>query len=102
MYNYNINHTANKKMIKRYITLIYCSVTLWGLFTIPDCITVPVSHRASSIFRSSKAFIRSSRVIVCSCALTSKGTVMQTGKEVPLEIEKLELPPLSVFSDTVT
>lgn len=29
-------------------------------------------------------------------------TVMQTGKEVPLEIEKLELPPLSVFLDAVS
>mgnify|MGYP006908497554 CR=1 FL=1 len=50
MYNYNINHTANKKMIKRYITLIYCSVTLWGLFTIP----VEVSAQEQTMTREER------------------------------------------------
>lgn len=96
MYNYNINHTANKKMIKRYITLIYCSVTLWGLFTIP----VEVSAQEQTMTREER--IKALELLKMEDARWETVTVMQTGKEVPLEIEKLELPPLSVFLDAVS
>ena len=96
MYNYNINHTANKKMIKRYITLIYCIVTLWGLFTIP----VEVSAQEQTMTREER--IKALELLKMEDARWETVTVMQTGKEVPLEIEKLELPPLSVFLDAVS
>ena len=83
-------------MIKRYITLIYWSAILSGLFALPTAIT------AQEQTMTREECIKALERLKMEDARWETVTVMQTGKEVPLEIEKLELPPLSVFLDAVT
>ena len=83
-------------MIKRYITLIYWSTILSGLFAFPTAITA----QEQTMTREER--IKALERLKMEDARWETVTVMQTGKEVPLEIEKLELPPLSVFLDAVT
>ena len=83
-------------MIKRYITLIYWSTILSGLFALPTAITA----QEQTMTREER--IKALERLKMEDARWETVTVMQTGKEVPLEIEKLELPPLSVFLDAVT
>lgn len=83
-------------MIKRYITLIYWSAILSGLFALPTAITA----QEQTMTREER--IKALERLKMEDARWETATVMQTGKEVPLEIEKLELPPLSVFLDAVT
>lgn len=82
-------------MIKRYITLIYWSAILSGLFAFPTAITA----QEQTMTREER--IKALERLKMEDARWETVTVMQTGKEVPLEIEKLELPPLSVFLDAV-
>ena len=83
-------------MIKRYITLIYWSTILSGLFALPTIIVA----QEQTMTREER--IKALERLKMEDARWETVTVMQTGKEVPLEIEKLELPPLSVFLDAVT
>jgi len=83
-------------MIRRYITLIYCSATLLGLFALPTAVVA----QEQTMTREER--IKALERLKMEDARWETVTVMQTGKEVPLEIEKLELPPLSVFLDAVT
>ena len=83
-------------MIKRYITLIYWRAILSGLFALPTAITA----QEQTMTREER--IKALERLKMEDARWETVTVMQTGKEVPLEIEKLELPPLSVFLDAVT
>ena len=83
-------------MIKRYITLIYWSAILSGLFALQTAITA----QEQTMTREER--IKALERLKMEDARWETVTVMQTGKEVPLEIEKLELPPLSVFLDAVT
>ena len=83
-------------MIRRYITLIYWSAILSGLFALPTAITA----QEQTMTREER--IKALERLKMEDARWETVTVMQTGKEVPLEIEKLELPPLSVFLDAVT
>lgn len=83
-------------MIRRYITLIYWSAILSGLFAFPTTITA----QEQTMTREER--IKALERLKMEDARWETVTVMQTGKEVPLEIEKLELPPLSVFLDAVT
>ncbi len=83
-------------MIKRYITLIYWSAILSGLFALPTIIVA----QEQTMTREER--IKALERLKMEDARWETVTVMQTGKEVPLEIEKLELPPLSVFLDAVT
>lgn len=83
-------------MIKRYITLIYWSAILSGLFALPTAITA----QEQTMTREER--IKALERLKMEDTRWETVTVMQTGKEVPLEIEKLELPPLSVFLDAVT
>ncbi|WP_330940468.1 TolC family protein [Bacteroides sp. MSB163] len=83
-------------MIRRYITLIYWSAILSGLFAFPTAITA----QEQTMTREER--IKALERLKMEDARWETVTVMQTGKEVPLEIEKLELPPLSVFLDAVT
>lgn len=83
-------------MIKRYITLIYWSAILSGLFALPTAITA----QEQTMTREER--IKALERLKMEDARWETVTVMQTGKEVPLEIEKLELPPLSFFLDAVT
>ncbi len=78
-------------MIRRYITLIYWSAILSGLFAFPTAITA----QEQTMTREER--IKALERLKMEDARWETVTVMQTGKEVPLEIEKLELPPLSVF-----
>ena len=83
-------------MIRRYITFIYWSAILSGLFAFPTAITA----QEQTMTREER--IKALERLKMEDARWETVTVMQTGKEVPLEIEKLELPPLSVFLDAVT
>ena len=83
-------------MIKRYITLIYWSAILSGLFALPTIIVA----QEKTMTREER--IKALERLKMEDARWETVTVMQTGKEAPLEIEKLELPPLSVFLDAVT
>ena len=85
----------NKKMIRRYITLIYCSATLSGLFALPTAVVA----QEQTMTREER--IKALERLKMEDARWETVTVMQTGKEVPLEIENLELPPLSIFLDAV-
>lgn len=82
-------------MIRRYITLIYCSVTLSGLFALPTAVVA----QEQTMTREER--IKALERLKMEDARWETVTVMQTGKEVPLEIENLELPPLSIFLDAV-
>ena len=82
-------------MIRRYIILIYCSATLSGLFALPTAVVA----QEQTMTREER--IKALERLKMEDARWETVTVMQTGKEVPLEIEKLELPPLSVFLDAV-
>ena len=83
-------------MIRRYITFIYWSAILSGLFAFPTAITA----QEQTMTREER--IKALERLKMEDARWETVTVMQTGKEVPLEIEKLESPPLSVFLDAVT
>lgn len=83
-------------MIRRYITFIYWSAILSGLFAFPTAITA----QEQTMTREER--IKALERLKMEDARWETVTVMQTGKEVPLEIEKLELPPLSFFLDAVT
>ena len=82
-------------MIRRYITLIYCSATLSGLFALPTAVVA----QEQTMTREER--IKALERLKMEDARWETVTVMQTGKEVPLEIENLELPPLSIFLDAV-
>ena len=74
-------------MIRRYITLIYCSATLSGLFALPTAVVA----QEQTMTREER--IKALERLKMEDARWETVTVMQTGKEVPLEIENLELPP---------
>ena len=82
-------------MIRRYITLIYCSATLSGLFALPTAVVA----QEQTMTREER--IKALERLKMEDARWETVTVRQTGKEVPLEIENLELPPLSIFLDAV-
>ena len=71
-------------MIRRYITLIYCSATLSGLFALPTAVVA----QEQTMTREER--IKALERLKMEDARWETVTVMQTGKEVPLEIENLE------------
>ena len=74
---------------------IYCSATLSGLFALPTAVVA----QEQTMTREER--IKALERLKMEDARWETVTVMQTGKEVPLEIENLELPPLSIFLDAV-
>ena len=83
-------------MIKKHIVFIVCSVIFVSLFALP----ATVIAQEQTMTREER--IKTLELLKMEDARWETVTVMQTGKEVPLEIEKLELPPLSVFLDAVS
>ena len=77
-------------MIRRYITLIYCSATLSGLFALPTAVVA----QEQTMTREER--IKALERLKMEDARWETVTVMQTGKEVPLEIENLVIENATV------
>lgn len=82
-------------MIKKNIIYIVCSITLIGLFSIP---TTMVGQQAMTREERIKALER----LKMEEAKMAANEISPAAKNVPADIDKLELPPLSVFLDAVT
>ncbi|RHL08995.1 MULTISPECIES: TolC family protein [Bacteroides] len=82
-------------MIRKCIAYIY-SIAIWGLLAFPATIVAqePTMSREERI----KALER----LKMEDAQWEKATSTYTKNDVPIEIEKMELPPLSIFLDAVT
>lgn len=83
-------------MQKKHLTYIICSITLSGLLILP----VIVNAQEQTMTREER--IKALELLKKEDAQWETATISQTGKSVPFEIEKLELPPLSIFLDAVT
>lgn len=82
-------------MIKKYIRYIYC-ITILGLFSFSS--TVIAQEQTMTREERIKALER----LKLEDAQWEKATSTYAKNDVPIEIEKMELPPLSVFLDAVT
>lgn len=85
-----------RKMIKRYIIFTVCCTILVSLFTFP----VAVIAQEQTMTREER--IQTLELFKAEDSKWENATTGQTTKELPFEIEKMELPPLSVFLDAVT
>ena len=83
-------------MIKKYITFISYSITIIGLFAFPTALIA----QEQTMTREER--IKTLKLLKMEDSKWENATVGQTVKELQYEIEKLELPPLSVFLDAVT
>ena len=83
-------------MIKKYITFISYSITIIGLFAFPTALIA----QEQTMTREER--IKTLELLKMEDSKWENATVGQTVKELQYEIEKLELPPLSVFLDAVT
>ncbi len=83
-------------MIKRYIIFTVCCTILVSLFTFP----VAVIAQEQTMTREER--IQTLELFKAEDSKWENATTGQTTKELPFEIEKMELPPLSVFLDAVT
>lgn len=78
-------------MIRRYITLIYCSATLSGLFALPTAVVA----QEQTMTREER--IKALERLKMEDARWETVTVMQTGKEVPLELKIWNYPRYRFF-----
>ena len=83
-------------MINKYITFISFSITIIGLFAFPTALIA----QEQTMTREER--IKTLELLKMEDSKWENATVGQTVKELQYEIEKLELPPLSVFLDAVT
>ena len=83
-------------MIKKHIVFIVCSVIFVSLFALP----ATVIAQEQTMTREER--IKTLELLKMEDSKWENATVGQTVKELQYEIEKLELPPLSVFLDAVT
>lgn len=83
-------------MIKKYITFISYSITIIGLFAFPTALIA----QEQTMTREER--IKTLELLKMEDSKWESVTVGQTVKDLQYEIEKLELPPLSVFLDAVT
>lgn len=83
-------------MIRRYITLIVCSTALWGLFAFPYA----VSAQESTMTREER--LKALERLKMEDEKFEANTLGMVSKNIPPELDALELPPLSVFLDAVT
>lgn len=99
MFDYRENSVKlnlNKKMIKKHIVFIVCSVIFASLFALP----ATVIAQEQTMTREER--IKTLELLKQEDSKWENATIGQTMKELPLEIEKMELPPLSVFLDAVS
>lgn len=83
-------------MIKKHIVFIVCSVIFANLFALP----ATVIAQEPTMTREER--IKTLELLKMEDSKWENATTGQTVKELQLEIEKMELPPLSVFLDAVS
>lgn len=83
-------------MIKKHIVFIVCSVIFASLFALP----ATVIAQEPTMTREER--IKTLELLKMEDSKWENATTGQTVKELQLEIEKMELPPLSVFLDAVS
>lgn len=83
-------------MIKKYIVFIVCSVIFASLFVLPATVI------AQEQTMSREERIKTLELLKMEDSKWENAATGQTMKELQLEIEKMELPPLSVFLDAVS
>lgn len=83
-------------MIRRHINSIICSAALIGLFALPSTVIA----QEQTMTREER--IKTLELLKKEDSKWESATIGQTVKDLPFEVEKLELPPLSVFLDAVT
>lgn len=83
-------------MIKRYIAFITCSTILVGLFALPATVVA----QEQTMTREER--IKTLELLKMEDSKWENATIGQTMKELPFEIEEMELPPLSIFLDAVS
>ena len=83
-------------MIKKHIVFIVCSVIFVSLFALP----ATVIAQEQTMTREER--IKTLELLKMEDSKWENAATGQTMKELQLEIEKMELPPLSVFSDAVS
>ena len=83
-------------MIKKHIVFIVCSVIFVSLFALP----ATVIAQEQTMTREER--IRTLELLKMEDSKWENAATGQTMKELQLEIEKMELPPLSVFLDAVS
>lgn len=83
-------------MIRRYINSIICSAALVGLFALPSTVIA----QEQTMTREER--LKTLELLKQEDSKWENATIGQTVKDLPFEVEKLELPPLSVFLDAVT
>lgn len=94
MYNQkNRKALYSLKMIRRYIKYIVCNTILFGLLALPLSVAAQEMTREERIKALERLKMEDEKL-----EATTLGLVVQN---VPTEIEKLELPPLSTFLDAV-
>ena len=83
-------------MIKKHIVFIVCSVIFVSLFAVP----ATVIAQEQTMTREER--IKTLELLKMEDSKWENAATGQTMKELQLEIEKMELPPLSVFLDAVS
>ncbi|WP_289124688.1 TolC family protein [uncultured Bacteroides sp.] len=83
-------------MIKRYIKLLICAIAFAGLSALPTIAT------AQEQTMSREERIKTLELLKKEDSKWGNTAVEQSIKDLPYEIEKMELPPLSIFLDAVT
>ena len=83
-------------MIKKHIVFIVCSVIFVSLFALP----ATVIAQEQTMTREER--IKTLELLKMEDSKWANAATGQTMKELQLEIEKMELPPLSVFLDAVS
>ena len=98
MYNYNnrirIVKLQIRKMIRKYTQIIICSISFIGL-----CAFSPYASSQEGMTREER--IKALERLKMEDEKIEANTTGLITKNTPIEIEKLELPPLSVFLDAV-
>lgn len=95
MYNQkNRKALYSLKMIRRYIKYIVCNAILFGLLALPLSVAAQEMTREERIKALERLKMEDDKI-----SISAKGEIYQY---TPVEIEKLELPPLSVFIDAVS
>ncbi|WP_044268838.1 TolC family protein [Bacteroides timonensis] len=80
-------------MTKKYIRIIICSITFIGLYSFPSFVSAQEMTREERIKALEKLKMDDEK--------WENNTIKQATKNIPLELEKLELPPLATFLDAV-
>ncbi len=84
-------------MIKRYIKLLICAIAFAGLPALPTIATAQEQTMSREERIKTLELLKKKKIVNGEIQLSNKVL-----KDLPYEIEKMELPPLSIFLDAVT